>query len=557
MIASHKRTNGNNGVNLLYRNGCLSMTPFPYGLSRTSIHKRRRLLPSDLARNVNCGGFLDTCRHCGIQIFRKAQSRPRICLQCEKKRATPIHDRCKDCQEPIIRSNVRKARICQKCKKSREKLHGTSQAFHGHVASLPLLHTVDETSRTCFSSPHLPFFQPFLPQSNFRRFNAVHRWFQLMSQQMSYYQRQQVTASALQEPLPCSSFVPSFYSSPMHPYSSYNPLSSFPLDTLQEASGICDTNECSSESFHDLSSKDPPISFLPKLNTKHFNCPEDIVLYLQKKILDALCTKSEKQEGNAALVCSETTRIPSPTPCINFSHTAYDSKKPLKECLSNEPILIPQVNPYQITFGVSETCQTSSGHSGIIAEMDSSTFPTDDDNNLQEKQTVEKTNPSVSLLDETHGNFFNTYVRQAEDNQSESCSSTTCHDSSRTSTSLTNELSSPFGFQEASIDTAVWQQQQQQKQQEQQLEQEEQQEGICSDHSYTITLSPNEMNEEETMSPFLLSSTHTIQPNTLSKNDTMLTHSSVLPENTYNPLKQLCHFSNTDSHDLFSPNTFL
>lgn len=66
-------------------------------------------------------GFIDSCRVCAAEIFRKGQNRPRICLHCEKLKFAPIVDRCKDCSETIVRNNVRKARICQKCKKYRER----------------------------------------------------------------------------------------------------------------------------------------------------------------------------------------------------------------------------------------------------------------------------------------------------------------------------------------------------------------------------------------------------------------------------------------------------
>lgn len=99
--------------------------------------KRRRLLdPCDFGRST--GGFVDNCRVCGVQIIRKGQSRPRICLPCEKKKATPIEDVCKDCREPIVRSNVRKARICQKCKKTRERTKSESiLGPSGYAYSLP------------------------------------------------------------------------------------------------------------------------------------------------------------------------------------------------------------------------------------------------------------------------------------------------------------------------------------------------------------------------------------------------------------------------------------
>lgn len=53
--------------------------------------KRRRVVdPCDFGRGVT--GFIDNCRVCSVQIVRKGQSRPRICLQCEKKNALPIED---------------------------------------------------------------------------------------------------------------------------------------------------------------------------------------------------------------------------------------------------------------------------------------------------------------------------------------------------------------------------------------------------------------------------------------------------------------------------------
>lgn len=93
-------------------------------LAELDATKRRRLASSALCAFVRSQhhGFIDSCRFCSKQIIRKGQSRPRICLECEKKKATPIHDRCKDCREPIVRSNVRKARICAKCKKNRERV---------------------------------------------------------------------------------------------------------------------------------------------------------------------------------------------------------------------------------------------------------------------------------------------------------------------------------------------------------------------------------------------------------------------------------------------------
>lgn len=370
--ACTKRISNSLALNLISQNGRVPVSVFPHSMTRTS--KRRRIVSCTLGRSINCGGFFDTCRYCGNQIFRKAQSRPRICLQCEKKRATPIHDRCKDCQEPIIRSNVRKARICQKCKKAREKPNCTSQSFSANSGiSINSAWDSQIFSNTllqgnCFSLPNMT------RQSDSRGLYSLNHWFHRMSKHMTFQhhvyphqqqQQDQTSVSTVEESNGrhrlVSSHLLSFLQSPS-PLMYFAPC--YNSDVVNRAAAQSDIAPRSLSFQERCNAYAAPSYVLPKIKTEYFETPEDIVAYLRDRVLDKLTGFSDPYLSVK------------PSTCLYRSPSM--SCNDLKQ--SNEPILIPQVNPYQITQTASETGSTSpSINQGIVAEIDSSTFDLLDD----------------------------------------------------------------------------------------------------------------------------------------------------------------------------------
>lgn len=344
-------------ANFMGRNAASTTLPLNYGHSLPPRGtKRRRLLNScDLNRGVGTGGFLDTCRHCGRQIVRKAQSRPRICLQCEKKRATPIHDRCKDCREPIVRSNVRKARICQKCKKSREKPNPSPQGISSdsNIVTAVANATCDGRygAHSLLNGYLFPTAHRFPPHFSSRRIYAINQWFHMMSQQHQllahYHQQQQqmVSPSMMLSPSAPGSFMyPTPQLNTRQTSASYCSSSLYPTESLQApntfSSDVFSVHNHFLHASHNVSnplscSRDvPPYSHLPKVKTEHFQGPEDIVAYLKDRVLKKLSSATMPSPATSAIKRSPARSTPPATSRRSRTSAA--------------PILVPQVNPYMI-----------------------------------------------------------------------------------------------------------------------------------------------------------------------------------------------------------------
>lgn len=346
----------NSTMAIIARGGTAAPVPLNYSHGSSRASKRRRLLaPCEFGRNIGSGGFLDTCRHCGHQILRKAQSRPRICLQCEKKRATPIHDRCKDCREPIVRSNVRKARICQKCKKSREKPNPTS---HGIPTDPSVVAAVAAATAGCdgpfAAHPLLPacyLASHRLPQHlSSRRIYAANHWLQLPPQQHQLVQYPQQLASVP------SMGVTSNYSGRalMHPMSHVltreGPYCISAASVTNHLQSVAALTPDMGMPFHgsfseapyfashqnNASSSSGPSLFsnLPRIQTENFHTPEDIVAYLKDRV-------SKRLTFSPSL--SMTQPMKSSTSSL-YKHSSTTRRART----SSAPILVPQVNPFQI-----------------------------------------------------------------------------------------------------------------------------------------------------------------------------------------------------------------